>query len=236
MHAICLMMPAVQLIDILSHSDTWDRVQYRQNSLVSPLFSLITRQTSFCVVAPSCNTGVTLLDLPTWPPTPPLGNTPCVCRFNAVSKHWCFQCESAFGHLLLFFSGLFPACSFSLFSSSVFRSLPGHAHTRTSKVRRPKTRPLEEEEEEEVGEMEQGEKVYVGWAAVWSCSSSSSRTHSAVSRVRMVRMGRRFIPPMHELLHMKRKRIVLISEPSCNTQGTGSLWHFIAERCFLFVL
>lgn len=70
--------------------------------------------------------------------------------------------------------------------------------------------------------MEQGEKVSVGWAAVWSCSSSS-RTHSAVSRVRMVRMGRRFMPPMHELLHMKRSKIVLISEPSCNTQGTGSL-------------
>lgn len=142
-------------------------------------------------------------------------------RFQALMHHRRFQCESAFGHLLLFFSGLFPACSFSLFSSSVFRSLPGHAHTRTSKLLRPKTRPLEEEEEEEVGDMEQGEKVSVGWAAVWSCSSS--RTHSAVSRVRMVRMGRRFIPPMHELLHMKRSRIVLISEPSCNTQGTGSL-------------
>lgn len=72
-------MPAVQFIDILSHSNTWDWVQYRKNSLVSLLFSLITRQTSFWVVAPSCNTGVNLLDLPTWPPTPPLGNTPCVC-------------------------------------------------------------------------------------------------------------------------------------------------------------
>lgn len=45
-------------------------------------------------------------------------------------------------HILRFFSGLFPSCSFSLFSSSVLRSLPGHAHTRTSKVLRPKTRPL----------------------------------------------------------------------------------------------
>lgn len=118
------------------------------------------------------------------------------------------------GHLLRFFGGLVPSCSFSLFSSSVRLSLPGHAQTRTSKVLRPKTRPLEEEEEQ-VGEMEQVEEVL---AAVWSS------THSAVSRVRMVRMGRLFMPPMHELLHMKRNRMVLISEPSWNTQEKGSLY------------
>lgn len=115
------------------------------------------------------------------------------------------QRQSASGHLLRFFRGLVPFCCLSVLSSSVRRSLPGHAHTRTSKVLRPKTRPLgKEEEEERVGETE----VAKVWAAV------RNRTHSAVSRVRMVRMGRRFIPPMHELLHMNRRRMVLISEPS----------------------
>lgn len=43
-------------------------------------------------------------------------------------------------------------------------------------------------------------------------------TYSGVSRVRMVRMGRRFMPPMQELLHMKLRRIVVLSEPSWNTK------------------
>lgn len=116
------------------------------------------------------------------------------------------------GHLLRFFSGLVPPCSFSLFSSSVRRSLPGHAQTRTSKVLRPKTRPLEEEEKEEEEQVWEKEQVEEISAAV------GSRTHSAVSRVRMVRIGRLFIPPMHELLHMNRNRMVLKSEPSWKTQ------------------
>lgn len=44
-------------------------------------------------------------------------------------------------------------------------------------------------------------------------------TYSGVSRVRMVRIGLRFIPPMQELLHMKLSRIVVISEPNWNRKS-----------------
>lgn len=47
-------------------------------------------------------------------------------------------------HILRFLVSLVPFCSFALFSSSVLRSLPGQAQTRTSKLLRPKTRPLGE--------------------------------------------------------------------------------------------
>jgi len=43
---------------------------------------------------------------------------------------------------------------------------------------------------------------------------NNSSTYSGVSRVRMVRIGLRFMPPMQELLHMKLNRIVVISEPN----------------------
>lgn len=42
-----------------------------------------------------------------------------------------------------------------------------------------------------------------------------STTHSCVSRVIMLRMGLRFMPPIQLLLHMKFNKTVDPSEPSC---------------------
>ena len=50
--------------------------------------------------------------------------------------------------------------------------------------------------------------------------SHLQRTHSRVSRVMMMRMGRRFMPPTQLLLHMKLYRMVVNSVPTC-TQGGG---------------
>lgn len=50
--------------------------------------------------------------------------------------------------------------------------------------------------------------------------SHLQQTHSRVSRVMMMRMGRRFMPPTQLLLHMKLYRMVVNSVPTC-TQGGG---------------
>lgn len=45
------------------------------------------------------------------------------------------------------------------------------------------------------------------------------QTHSRVSRVMMMRMGRRFMPPTQLLLHMKLYRMVVNSVPTCTWGG-----------------
>lgn len=76
-------------------------------------------------------------------------NTSQVSRDNSQygGKGSNLMCDK---HLLRFLVSLVPFCSFALFSSSVLRSLPGHAQTRTSKLLRPKTRPLGENGEKRV--------------------------------------------------------------------------------------
>lgn len=119
-------------------------------------------------------------------------------------------------NVLLFLGSL--ASLLVLFASSVLRSLPGHAQTRTSKHLRPKTIPLGRRRRRRgLSWKNQGtlknKNTHITQIISYPLPRRSL-THSGVSRVKMVRMGRRFMPPMHELLHIKLRRMVVISEPS----------------------
>lgn len=49
----------------------------------------------------------------------------------------------------------------------------------------------------------------------------AQQTHSRVSSVMMMRMGRRFMPPTQLLLHMKLYRMVVNSVPTCTREQGG---------------
>lgn len=109
------------------------------------------------------------------------------------------------------------------FSSSVLRSRPGQAHTRTSKQRRPKTCPLMSSSEQTPVVNIQGQ-IRDGVDEI--SMTGQSGTHSCVSSVIMVSIGRRFMPPMQLLLHIKFSKTVVPSEPSCREKEEQKWWYW----------
>lgn len=87
--------------------------------------------------------------------------------------------------------------SFLKLLSSVFLSLPGHAQTRTSKDLRPSIWPLQDKSKSRFYDL-----LCPHTNAIHEQRNETSTTYSWVSRVMIVRMGRRFMPPMQLLLHM----------------------------------
>ncbi len=137
----------------------------------------------------------------------------CGIYFNLFHTH-------TFANLLrLLAEGVLPkvlvSWSFLKLLSSVFLSLPGHAHTRTSKDLRPSNRPLQDKSKSRFDD-----PWYPHWNTIHEQRNQRWTTHSWVSRLMIVRMGRRFIPPMQLLLHIKLYNTVVNSAPSCK-KSTG---------------